>query len=170
MISPLLSNIYLHYVFDLWAERWRRREATGDMIMVRYADDTVVGFQHESDARRFRDAMRDRLREFSLSLHPAKTRLIEFGRFAAQNCMRRGRSKPETFKFLGFVLICDKSRRGDSRIRRKSRRDRMCAKLRETRRGCGIECTGQFLKPGNGSRKSSPAISLTTPCRPTARR
>ena len=135
VISPLLSNIYLHYVFDLWAERWRRREATGDMIMVRYADDTVVGFQHENDARRFRDAMRDRLREFSLSLHPEKTRLIEFGRFAAQNCMRRGRSKPETFKFLGFVLICDKSRRGDFRIRRKSRRDRMCAKLREIKEG-----------------------------------
>src|SRR5512140_351876 len=92
VISPLLANVYLHYVFDLWAERWRRREATGDMIMVRYADDTVVGFQHESDARRFRDAMRDRLREFSLSLHPEKTRLIEFGRFAAQNCKRRGRS------------------------------------------------------------------------------
>ena len=121
----------IHYVFDLWAERWRRREATGDMIMIRYADDLVVGFQHESDARRFWDAMRDRLREFSLSLHPDKTRLIEFGRFAAQNCKKRGRAKPETFKFLGFVLICDKSRRGDFRIRRKSRRDRMHAKLRE---------------------------------------
>jgi RNA-directed DNA polymerase len=131
VISPLLANVYLHYVFDLWAERWRRREATGDMIMVRYADDLVVGFQHESDARRFWDAMRDRLREFSLSLHPDKTRLIEFGRFAAQNCKKRGRSKPETFKFLGFVLICDKSRRGAFRIRRKSRRDRMRAKLRE---------------------------------------
>ena len=101
------------------------------MIMVRYADDIVVSFQHETDARHFRDAMRDRLRAFSLSLHPAKTRLIEFGRFAAQNCKRRGRSKPETFTFLGFVLICDKSRRGDFRIRRKSRRDRMRAKLRE---------------------------------------
>ena len=131
VISPCLSNVYLHYVFDLWAARWRRREATGDMIMVRYADDIVVGFQHEIDARRFRDAMRDRLREFSLSLHPAKTRLIEFGRFAAQNCKRRGRSKPETFTFLGFVFICDKSRRGDFRIRRKSRRDRMRAKLQE---------------------------------------
>ena len=85
VISPLLANVYLHYVFDLWAERWRRREATGDMIMVRYADDLVVGFQHENDARRFWDAMRERLREFSLSLHPDKTRLIEFGRFAAQN-------------------------------------------------------------------------------------
>src|SRR6202047_2854123 len=131
VISPLLSNIYLHYVFDLWAERWRRREATGDMIMVRYADDTVVGFQHENDARRFRDAMRDRLREFSLSLHPEKTRLLEFGRFAAQNCKRRGRSKPKTFKFLGFVRICDKPQRDDFRIRRKSRRDRMRTKLRE---------------------------------------
>src|SRR6202795_3942897 len=131
VISPLLANVYLHYVFDLWAERWRRREATGDMIMVRYADDLVVGFQHGSDARRFWDAMRDRLREFSLPLDPDKTRLIEFGRFAAQNCKRRGRCKPETFKFLGFVLICDKSRRGDFRIRRKSRRDRMRAKLKE---------------------------------------
>ena len=131
VISPLLANIYLHYVFDLWAERWRRREATGDMIMVRYADDIVVGFQHEADARRFWDAMRERLREFSLSLHPEKTRLIEFGRFAAQNRERRGLGKPETFKFLGFVFICGKSRRGDFQIRRKSRRDRMSAKLRE---------------------------------------
>ena len=131
VISPLLANVYLHYVFDLWAERWRRREATGDMIMVRYADDIVVGFQHEGDARRFWDAMRDRLREFSLSLHPDKTRLIEFGRFAAQNCKKRGLAKPETFTFLGFVLICDKSRRGDFRVRRKSRGDRMKTKLRE---------------------------------------
>lgn len=88
VISPLLANVYLHYVFDLWAERWRRHEASGDMIMVRYADDLVVGFQHEHDARRFRDAMRERLRRFSLSLHPDKTRLIEFGRFAAQNCKK----------------------------------------------------------------------------------
>src|SRR3954447_5468710 len=131
VISPMLANVYLHYVFDLWAGRWRRREATGDMIVVRYADDIVVGFEHDADARRFRDAMRERLEEFALSLHPAKTRLIEFGRFAAQNCKRRGRSKPETFTFLGFVLICDKSRRGNFRIRRKSRRDRMSAKLRE---------------------------------------
>src|SRR5580658_8463610 len=84
-ISPLLANAYLHYVFDRWAERWRRREATGDMIIVRYADDIIVGFQHESDARRFWEAMRERLGEFALSLHPDKTRLIEFGRFAAAN-------------------------------------------------------------------------------------
>ena len=111
------------YVFDLWAERWRRRKATGDMIMVRYADDIVVGFQHESDARRFWEAMRDRLKEFSLSLHPDKTRLMEFGRFAAQNCKKRGLAKPETFTFLGFVLICDKSRRGDFRVRSASESD-----------------------------------------------
>jgi RNA-directed DNA polymerase len=101
--SPLLANIYLHYTFDLWAERWRRREATGDMIIVRYADDIVVGFQHEIDARRFWDAMRERLLEFSLSLHPEKTRLIEFGRYAAANRKRRGLGKPETFNFLGYV-------------------------------------------------------------------
>jgi group II intron reverse transcriptase/maturase len=131
VISPLLANVYLHYVFDLWAERWRRREATGEMIMVRYADDIVVGFQHETDARRFWDEMRERLRGFSLSLHPEKTRLIEFGRFAARNREKRGLGKPETFKFLGFVFICGKSRRGDFQIRRKSRGDRMMAKLRE---------------------------------------
>src|SRR3954470_1262698 len=131
VISPLLANVYLHYVFDLWAARWRRREATGDMIMVRYADDIVVGFQHEDEARRFWEEMRERLRAFSLTLHPEKTRLIEFGRFAARNRKMRGLGKPETFKFLGFVFICAKSRRGDFQLRRKSRGDRMMAKLRE---------------------------------------
>ena len=131
VISPLLANVYRHYVFDLWAERWRRREATGDMIMVRYADDIVVGFQPEADARRFWDDMRERLRAFSLTLHPEKTRLIEFGRFAAQNRQKRGLGKPETFKFLGFVFISGKSRQGDFQIRRKSRGDRMMAKLQE---------------------------------------
>src|SRR5712691_11347402 len=100
VISPLLANIYLHYALDLWAERWRRHEATGDMIIVRYADDFIVGFEHEADARRFLDAMRERLEEFALSLHPEKTRLIEFGRFAAENRKRRGLGKPETFSFL----------------------------------------------------------------------
>src|ERR1700680_826225 len=149
VISPLLANVYLHYVFDLWAERWRRREATGDMIMVRYADDLVVGFQHENDARRFWDAMRERLREFSLSLHPDKTRLIEFGRFAAQHCKKRGLSKPETFKFLGFVLICGKSRRGDFQIKRKSRRDRMRKTLREVKEGLRQRWHLPIPDPGN---------------------
>src|ERR1700687_4270422 len=129
--SPLLANIYLHYVFDLWADRWRRREATGDMIIVRYADDIVVGFEHEADAQRFWDAMRDRLREFSLSLHPDKTRLIEFGRYAAERRARRGLGKPATFTFLGFTFICGKSRQGKFLLRRKTRRDRMMAKLLE---------------------------------------
>jgi group II intron reverse transcriptase/maturase len=131
VISPLLANVYLHYVLDLWAERWRRREATGDMIIVRYADDFIVGFEHEGDARRFLDQMRERLREFALSLHPEKTRLIEFGRFAEVNRRRRGLGKPETFNFLGFTFICGKSRRGNFLINRKTRRDRMRAKLKE---------------------------------------
>jgi RNA-directed DNA polymerase len=129
VISPLLANIYLHYVLDLWAERWRRREATGDMIIVRYADDVIVGFERERDARRFLDALRERFEEFALSLHPEKTRLIEFGRQAANNRKRRGLGKPETFNFLGFTFICGKSRRGNFLIKRKSRRDRMRAKL-----------------------------------------
>ena len=129
VISPLLANIYLHYALDLWAERWRRHEAAGDMIIVRYADDFIVGFEHETDARRFLDAMRERLGKFALSLHPEKTRLIEFGRFAAENRKRRGLGKPETFSFLGFTFICTKSRRGKFQIKRKSRRDRMRAKL-----------------------------------------
>jgi group II intron reverse transcriptase/maturase len=131
VISPLLANIYLHYTFDLWAERWRRREATGDMIIVRYADDIVVGFQHETDARRFWDAMRERLQEFALSLHPEKTRLIEFGRHAAANRKQRGQGKPETFNFLGLTFVCGKSLRGKFLLKRRSRRDRMKAKLKE---------------------------------------
>ena len=131
VISPLLANIYLHYALDLWAARFRRRETTGDMIIVRYADDFVVGFEHEHDARRFLDALRERLKGFALSLHPEKTRLIEFGSFAAQNRNRRGLGKPETFNFLGFTFICGRSKRGRFQIRRKSRRDRMRAKVRE---------------------------------------
>jgi RNA-directed DNA polymerase len=129
VISPLLANIYLHYALDLWAERWRRREATGDMIMVRYADDFIVGFEHEHDARRFWNELRERLQEFALSLHPEKTRLIEFGRLAAKSRKERGLGKPETFNFLGFTFICGKSRRGKFLIKRKTRRDRMRAKL-----------------------------------------
>ncbi|AFL54945.1 MULTISPECIES: reverse transcriptase domain-containing protein [Sinorhizobium/Ensifer group] len=131
VISPLLANIYLHYVFDLWAERWRQRGATGDMIIVRYADDVIIGFEHEDDVRRFLDAMRARLEEFALSLHPDKTRLIEFGRFAAVDRKRRGLGKPETFAFLGFTFICGKSRKGRFQLRRKTRGDRMRVKLKD---------------------------------------
>ena len=129
--SPLLANVYLHYVFDLWAERWRRREASGDMIIVRYADDIIIGFERETDARRFWDAMRERLAEYSLSLHPDKTRLIEFGRFAAARRARRGLGKPETFKFLGFTFICGRSRHGRFALKRKTCGDRMRTKLKE---------------------------------------
>ena len=129
-ISPLLANVYLHYALDLWAERWRRQEATGDMIIVRYADDFIVGFQHESDARRFLEEMRERLEKFALSLNPEKTRLIEFGRFAAERRARRGLGKPETFNFLGFTFICGKTRAGKFQVKRKTRADRMRAKLK----------------------------------------
>jgi group II intron reverse transcriptase/maturase len=131
VISPLLGNLYLHYVFDLWAERWRRQEARGNTIVVRYADDLVAGFEQEDDARRFLDAMRERFATFSLSLHPVKTRVIEFGRRAAVNRKKRGVSRPDTFAFLGFTFICGKSRRGRFQLQRKTRCDRMQAKLQE---------------------------------------
>jgi RNA-directed DNA polymerase len=128
-ISPLLANIYLHYVLDLWADRWRRREARGNVVIVRYADDAVFGFEYEDDAHRFLEAMRERLAQFALTLHPDKTRLIEFGRHAAVNRERRGLGKPETFNFLGFTYIAGKSRSGGFLLKRKSRGDRMRAKL-----------------------------------------
>jgi RNA-directed DNA polymerase len=128
-----MANAYLHYVLDLWAQQWRQRHATGDMIIVRYADDCVLGFEHEAEARRFLEDMRLRLAEFSLSLHPEKTKLIEFGRFAAKERERRGDDKPETFTFLGFVLICGKSRRGYFLIHRKTRGDRMRATLKRVK-------------------------------------
>jgi group II intron reverse transcriptase/maturase len=135
VISPLLANIYLHHVFDLWAEQWRRRHARGDVIMVRYADDIVVGFEHRSDAERFLAEMRERLAMFALTLHGEKTRLIEFGRFAATNRSSRGEGRPETFNFLGFTHICGRGRRGGFLLKRKTRRDRMRARLLAVREG-----------------------------------
>src|SRR3982750_40948 len=129
VISPTLANVYLHYVFDLSAARWRRREATGDMILVRQADDIVVGFEREADARRFWGAMRERLEQFALSLHPDKTRLIEFGRHAAARRRSRGLGRPETFAFLGFTFLRGTARRGGFQGPRKSRRDRVRARL-----------------------------------------
>ena len=129
--SPLLANIYLHYVFDLWAERWRRREATGDMIIVRYADDLVLGFQHENDARRFLDAMRARFEEFALSAPSGQDPPDRVRPPCGGGRERRGLGKPETFNFLGFTFICGRSRRGTFLLKRKSRRDRVRAKLKE---------------------------------------
>jgi group II intron reverse transcriptase/maturase len=122
VISPLLANIYLHYAFDLWADHWRKHYAKGQVIVVRYADDIVMGFQHEREAKRFMEDMRQRLEKFELSLHPEKTRLIEFGRFAAKDRESRGLGKPETFNFLGFTHICS---RGAFQLKRQTRRDRM---------------------------------------------
>lgn len=130
VISPALANLYLHYVFDLWAERWRHRNACGNVILVRYADDIVAGFEHENDAMRFLAELRERVEKFALSLHPEKTRLIECGRHAAQDRAARGLGKPETFDFLGFTHICSRSRRGGFLLQRKTRRDRMRTKLR----------------------------------------
>ena len=129
-ISPLLANVYLHYAFDLWVRDWRR-QAKGDVIVVRFADDFIVGFQYEWEARRFWAELRERLAIFGLELHPDKTRLIEFRRFAAENCKRDGRGKPETFDFLGFTHACGRTRKGRFVVLRLTMRKRMRAKLME---------------------------------------
>jgi group II intron reverse transcriptase/maturase len=131
VISPLLANIYLHYVFDLWVDAWRKKCAQGDVIVIRYADDTVLGFQHQADADRYLQDLRERLGKFGLELHPDKTRRIEFGRYADSNRKRRGEGKPETFDFLGFTHLSGKNRHGAFTVRRKTIRKRMRAKLQE---------------------------------------
>jgi len=133
VISPLLANIFLHYVFDLWVDVWRKKCAQGDVIVVRYADDIVLGFQHQAEADRFLKDLRERLGKFGLELHPEKTRRIEFGRFAEQNRERRGEGKPETFDFLGFTHISGKDRNGNFSVRRKTIGKRMRAKLQEVK-------------------------------------
>jgi group II intron reverse transcriptase/maturase len=130
-ISPLLANIYLHYVFDLWVQRWRKKQAHGDVVVVRFADDFVVGFEHRGEAEQFLDALRERFGRFGLELHPTKTRLIRFGRFAAEDRARRGEGKPETFNFLGFTHSCGKTRKGRFVVIRQTMRRRWQAKLRE---------------------------------------
>ncbi len=131
-ISPLLSNVYLHYVLDLWVKQWRKKHSRGEVIVVRYADDFVMGFQYRSDAEQMRSALFERLAHFGLTLHPQKTRLIEFGRFAASNRKQRGEGKPETFDFLGFTHICSRTKRGGRyALRRQSMKKRFRAKLAE---------------------------------------
>jgi RNA-directed DNA polymerase len=131
--SPLLSNVFLHYVFDLWADQWRRRNARGDVILVRYADDYVAGFEQREDAERFLVDLRERFAEFGLELHPDKTRLIEFGRFAAERRKRRGLRKPETFDFLGLTHICATNRRGGFKLKRVTSKKKMQAKLKSVK-------------------------------------
>jgi group II intron reverse transcriptase/maturase len=132
-VSPLLANVYLHYVFDLWADQWRRRHARGDVIFVRFADDYVAGFEHREDAERFLADLRDRFAEFCLELAAEKTRLIEFGRFAARDRARRGVSKPETFDLLGFTHICAKDRHGRFKLKRVTSKKKMRAKLKSVK-------------------------------------
>jgi len=148
----LLANIYLHYVFDLWVEAWRKRSVQGDMVVVRFADDVVLGFEYRRDAERFLAALRDRLHQFGLELHAEKTRLIEFGPQAIANRKQRGEGKPETFDFLGFTHICERHRKtGYFTVRRKTARKRMVVKLKalnqqlRQRRHEPIATTGQWL-------------------------
>jgi RNA-directed DNA polymerase len=131
--SPLLANVYLHYVFDLWVRVWRQKRAHGDMVVVRFADDTVLGFRYKSDAERVREELVQRSHKFRLELHPDKTRLVEFGCYAAVNRQRRGHGKPETFAFLGFTHICGKTRSGRFTVLRQTIRQRLQAKLGEVK-------------------------------------
>jgi len=151
-VSPLLANVYLHYVFDLWAHQWRRRHARGEVVIVRFADDFVAGFEHRDDAERFWADLRERLAKFSLELNAEKTRLIEFGRFAAERRAARGLGKPETFRFLGFTHVCGKTRKaGRFKLKRMTDSKRMGAKLRalkgeiERRRHLPIPEQGRWL-------------------------
>src|SRR2546421_2587040 len=132
--SPWLANVYLHYVFDLWAQSWRRKHACGDLIIVRFADDVVVGFQTKADAVRFWAELIERMRKFSLELHPEKPRLLEFGPFATENRKKRGEGKPETFNFLGFTHICGRTwKSGKFFVLRKTQRERLLAKLKQVK-------------------------------------
>jgi RNA-directed DNA polymerase len=152
VISPLLANIYLHYAFDLWVNVWRQKWAQGEVVVVRYADDIILGFQYRTDADRFLENLRERLAKFGLELHPEKTRRIEFGRFAEENRKRKGEDKPETFDFLGFTHISAKNGIGRFTVRRKTIRKRMRAKLRQikqelhTRMHDPVPRTGGWLK------------------------
>jgi len=132
-ISPILANVYLHYVFDLWADKWRKTKAVGDIMVVRFVDDYTVGFQYRAEAMKFLEELRERLAKFELELHPDKTRLIEFGRFAIQNRRRKGEGKPETFEFLGFKHICSTSRKGNFIVRRQTIAKRLNQKLKEVK-------------------------------------
>jgi hypothetical protein len=173
VISPVLANIYLHYVFDLWVDTWRKKRAHGEVVVIRYADDTVLGFQYERDALTFRHALAGRLAKFGLELHPDKTRLIQFGRFAAAKRRQRGLGKPETFEFLGFTHYCTHSRQGGwFKVARVTSRKRVQAQLRaikdalRRRINRPIGETGRWLRrvlqghmnyfavPGNGARVS----------------
>jgi group II intron reverse transcriptase/maturase len=169
VISPLLANIYLHYTLDQWAVRWRQREATGDMIFVRYADDFIVGFQHERDACRFLDEMRERLGKFALTLHPEKTRLIEFGRFAAERRNGEGSASGRPSTFWASPSSAAKPARANSRSKRRPGRTACGRSSRWFKRKCGGACTSPSPIRGSGCATSSVATSIITQCRPILR-
>jgi group II intron reverse transcriptase/maturase len=148
VISPLAANVFLHYVLDLWMQQWRTRQARGEVIVVRYADDFVMGFQHRDDAQRCLQALQARFAKFGLELHPEKTRLIELGRFAAQRRNRRGEGKPETFNFLGFTHHCGKTRKGTFTIHRRSIAKRFRAKLQALKQQLRQQMHGRVAKVG----------------------
>ena len=170
-VSPLLANVYLHYVSTSGSEWWRRRHARGDVIIVRFADDFIAGFEHQGDAKQFLQDLRERFAKFSLELHPDKTRLIEFGRFAAERRAARGLGKPETFDFLGFTHICGKTRDGRFWLRRITVSKRMRAKLT---RGQGpaqaTPAPAQSPSKDGGWAAWYGATSPTTPCPATSGR
>jgi RNA-directed DNA polymerase len=138
--SPLLANVYLHYVYDLWAEAWHRKITRGDILMVRFADDIVVGFQEKAEAERFWNELKERMKKFDLELHPEKTRLLEVGRYAAERRRRRGEGKPETFNFLGFTHICGKSRKGRFLVIRQTSESACRRSLRRSESNYGGAC------------------------------
>src|SRR6266704_5673568 len=169
--SPLLANIYLHYVFDLWVQAWRRKRARGDVIVVRFADDIVVGFQVKSDAEQFWAELTERLRKFALELHPDKTRLLEFGPFAVVNRKRRGEGKPETFNFLGFTHICGKKRsNGMFTVYRRTMSKRRRAKLKAIKTELRLRMHQRCLKWASGCGPWSRDITVITVFLPTCAR
>ena len=170
-ISTLLANVYLHYVFDLWVHQWRGRRARGEMIVVRFADDAVVGFEHRDDAERFLADLRERFAEFNLELAEEKTRLIEFGRFAAQNRQNRGLPKPETFDFLGFTHACAKTRKtGRFALKRVTSKKRLRAKLREVKTELMQRRHDPSPSKDNGWRAWCEGTAITTRCPETSTR
>ena len=168
IISPLLANIYLHYVLDLWVLSWRKRHARGEVYIVRYADDFVMAFQNEQDARAMRKALAERLAQFGLELHPEKTRVIEFGRFAREDRAARGLAKPETFDFLGFTHIAGVSRAGKFQLKRRTSRKKRRAKLARSRKKCERRRHQRVAEQHRwlciGAARGTTA---TTACRPT---
>jgi group II intron reverse transcriptase/maturase len=169
-VSTLLANVYLHYVFDLWVRQWRRRNGRYDMVVVRFADDFVVGFEHRRDARRFLADLRKRFAKFGLELHAEKTRLIEFGRFAADRRWRGGRGKPETFEFLGFTHICARRGTGGSSSRGSRARNGCGSSYASSKASCAAAGISPFPSKGAGWRAWCAGTSRTTPCPTTLRR